>query len=78
MWTSLEPTARRLVVTALLAGSLGTAVFAFNTTVTTQQGCCLFIATQCIGDPCVTKDACGGNFCCHLRLSTRAPSAPCG
>lgn len=64
MWSNLGVLAGRLVVAAVLAGSVGTAAFAFSSTATTQQGCCLFIATQCIGEPCVTKDACGGNYCC--------------
>lgn len=64
MWKYLGTNSRRMVLAVLLAGSLGTAAFAFNATVHAKaSGCCVFI-THCIGEPCVSKDQCGGNFCC--------------
>lgn len=65
MWAHLGTTTRRLFVAVLLAGSLGTAAFAFNATVraATPQ-CCLWI-TQCNGADCFGKGSCGGDgFCC--------------
>lgn len=65
MWTHLGTITRRMVVALLLAGSLGTAAFAFNATVRAEGSrCCLWI-TQCDGGDCSAKDTCGANgFCC--------------
>jgi hypothetical protein len=64
MWKELGIMSRRMLVAVLLAGSLGTAAFAFNATVYAKaSGCCLLIA-ECFGNEC-SGDTCeGGNFCC--------------
>jgi hypothetical protein len=65
MWTLLVQTARRTATAVLLASSLGTAAFAFNTTVYAERaGCCFWIAECVQGWDCSTPDECSSGFCC--------------
>jgi hypothetical protein len=69
MWTNLGMVFQRMFFALLLAGSLGTAAFAYSSTAyatAERSGCCFWIGDCFSGMGCSDDDECVGSWCCPV------------
>ena len=68
MWKNYGVRVRTAAIAIVVAGSLGTAAFAFTTTAHAKEDRCCLVITTCWGNSCEDDDQCddGNGFCCSF------------